>query len=421
MFSKRKNITITLKIATLQCQKKDTGEFQVKWERRSEKGETKQHKLDSDNIIYFNETFPINANFIILKNGEWREKIVDIELIHYTIFKKNTVNSWKMNLADLRNSVTITKELKYNTEEFGLVSLIITLFKGLPSEMPAAPLAKFPMMHSASGGPQTISMTPPLKKNINIASLERSPSHGLGTLRRNSFNSPRPVSMMFTSPVPATQSSFSIEVSDECQKLKNDEYDCMTPDIPEFGERIAYMFLSQQRGTNYESAISCTVKALEEKAFSDFETARYCFLSMAYLYSLLRANGLPTRAATCNMADSVTKLFNLTVNMATQQLGGILQKPDPNGAEMIYAVFDHNQKLKFSNFLNSLIIFCVAVKANPVVGREIINKFEIQNQRFFDASILNKPENEPLMSIPDAYRYANACLFDCPTPPLPKK
>jgi hypothetical protein len=414
MFSKRKNATVTLKVCSLQMQKSDQGEFQVKWARRSKSGVTRQNKLDSDNMIFFNEAFPINANFIILKNGQWREKTVDIKLLHYTVFKKTKVNTWKLNLADLRENVTITKELEFNSDVFGRLVLVITLFRGLPSEMPSTPMAKLPMKFSRTIGSQAALQT-------QGPTLEASPNHGLATLKRNAFNDPRPKASFFNLQLPATQSEFTIEISDECLKLRNNEYDCTSPDIPKFGEKIAYMFLSQPRGTSYETAIENVVQVLEEMALGEFKTARYCFLSLVYLYSLLRSNGLPTKTTSCDMADSLVKMFNTGVNTVTQQLGSALQNPDTNLEEIVYPIFEHNTKIPFSNYMNSLIIFCVAIESNPTVGRKIIQKFKIHEQRFFDASILDKPENEEIMSVSEAFKFANACLFDSPSPPLPRE
>lgn len=421
MFRQTKALTVTLKILGLLSARNDGGKLQVTWSRRDQAGETNQEKLDSDNYVFFNSSFPIKCNFVIKKTG-WREKYVNINLVYCSIMKKSVLHTWKLDLAELYGNTTISKELKCETTLLGNISVDVILFKGLPSEMPPnkpLPASKMPLYHSRSFN------TPFPIPNKEVAPVARelpesSPKHGLGSLRRNSMNSSAPPSFIVP-PSRDTQASsqFTVGVTNLIQKFKADEFDVSIPDLPEYGKQVAYLFLSQPRGTNYTYAISAFIDSIDERSTTDFETARYCFMCAAYVYALMRSNGLPTKTNISDLGATMVKLFNLCVNFATQDLSAVLTKPDDNASEMLNAVFEHDNSVKFTHYLNSLIIFCIAVKANPIVGKQLLLHFEIPKMRFCDSNLLQKPDTEPLMGIGEAYSYSNTCIYDMPIPPLP--
>lgn len=421
MFHQTKALTVTLKVLGLLAGRSDTGELQITWSRRDQCGETSQEKLSSDNYVLFNAAFPIKCNFVIKKNC-WREKFVNINLVYCSVLKKSVIYTWKVDLAELYNNQTITKELKCDASPLGSVSLDIILFKGLPSEMPPnkpLPASKVPLIHSRSFN----TPFPAVPRSVKtVDNVESAPKHGLGSLRRNSMNASAPPSFIVPTQNHTQQSSqLTVHITNLIQKFKADEYDIAVPNIPEYGERVAYLFLSQPRGTNYTYAISAFVDSLDERASCDFESARYCFFCAAYVYSLMRSNGLPTKTNISDLGQTMVKFFNMCVNFATQDLSAVLTNPDDNASDMLNAVFEHDASIKFTHYLNSLIIFCIAVKANPVVGKQLLIHFDVQKMRFFDNALLQKPDTEPLMGIGEAYQYSNTCIYDMPIPPLPSE
>ena len=432
MFRKKDQVSLTLSFVNIIISRPSPTKIFIRWQRHKKCGKTKSIEIDENKTdIDIDEMFPMTCNFISKGSSKWKHKNIEIELFTSSKNMRSKIHKWSFDLAQIERQDVIAENLHCECAALGRVEINIVAFRGngsSPSEC-----RKLIRSRSMQDSPIPVDENRKIWNSINntnaktqiyqspkerpplppaLSSELNTPSHGLGSLRRNYAEKKTNFStrLLF-------DSTLASDIDQECQKLFNNDliWD-KAHSIPCFGLSIIDIIFQQRGAIDMTTPIAMISQSLSQKSQLNIQASIYCLFSSAFILTQLKSNGFSIEVNNVSLEKKTNELFDNFINKLYTTFSNRL---NDTRDESVYCeisdIFKDKMKSEFSAYLSSLCIFALAALLKPSNGKALILSYDIIKWPFMDQSLLNvSDEQSSLMIKEDVLQYCHLMILEVP-------